>query len=711
MAALAEEVERLRTSPTAAQVQQWLAQHHHYHHDQHHHHLNGSTAGTQGNIYTQTFFSRLHLANRDPLPFGENYSVVLQPLTRRPRPRSASLAQVAACVTRAALAFWAGLSGPDRDQFLRRVEGTTTTTTGHSQLPECGQYHALFGSARLPAQGHDTQHSSPSPILFSSSSTSSSPSQASFVVACRGHLFAVTVPSRDVPSASAAGLRATLAAIARHVSGAQLRPASASGHHHQLMGLLTCMERDAAAALRARVAQQHPECKHVLSVVQDALFLVCLDDADADDSDGNVDSTASQVETDGVRVEAGELERRRRLRTVFNGVPDLARGQCNRWFEKGLQFIVASDRRQAGDGAGGDDGGADVMIGLNVEHSFADSGVVHKLCSFLWQEAQADEEDSGDDCYDGDEVQPYEWRHLNWGPLDDDDELRGQLSQVRVAVIEQTRALADTTVDCIVHGVGRQFFKDHSASPDACFQIALHIASCVDEAKYVWNLETLDARHYLDGRLMIADVFTAEFRALQAALFAHLAMDGDRGETGGDVDSGGARLRDALDACGENEGLVALFEKAIDAHLEVLARHKAGMESYLHLFLLTNEMGTLPDHPPHALTDNPTYEAAYRHHIVGSNLGNDAGMSPTSNLLRAWIEFVFSGIPPAQSMDVLGYMLADDHIKLTLTSRSAIRRSFLPTLVTALALVQRWARRRAAGHATIATTVSHPASL
>jgi len=69
----------------------------------------------------------------------------------------------------------------------------------------------------------------------------------------------------------------------------------------------------------------------------------------------------------------------------------------------------------------------------------------------------------------------------------------------------------------------------------------------------------------------------------------------------------------------------------------------------------------------------------------------------------AGIEFVFSGIPPEQSMDVLGYMLADDHIKLTLTSRSAIRRSFLPTLVTALSLVQRWARRRAA--------TSHTASL
>jgi hypothetical protein len=55
----------------------------------------------------------------------------------------------------------------------------------------------------------------------------------------------------------------------------------------------------------------------VFSVVQDALFLVCLDDAHADDvdsdSDGNVDSTASQAEADGVRVEASELERRRRV--------------------------------------------------------------------------------------------------------------------------------------------------------------------------------------------------------------------------------------------------------------------------------------------------------------------------------------------------------------------------------------------------------------
>jgi hypothetical protein len=88
---------------------------------------------------------------------------------------------------------------------------------------------------------------------------------------------------------------------------------------------------------------------------------------------------------------------------------------------------------------------------------------------------------------------------------------------------------------------------------------------------------------------------------------------------------------------------------------------------------------------------------------VGSNLGNDIGTTDvalrvtfphTLTLARTHthkgIEFVFSGIPPAQSMDVLGYMLADDHIKLTLTSRSPIRPSFLATLVAALALVQRW---------------------
>jgi hypothetical protein len=120
----------------------------------------------------------------------------------------------------------------------------------------------------------------------------------------------------------------------------------------------------------------------------------------------------------------------------------------------------------------------------------------------------------------------------------------------------------------------------------------------VHEAKYVWNLETLDARHFVDGRLIIADVFTPEFRELQAALFTALGMtpaprDSDRQAEAESATDSDTRLRDALARCGEDTELVTLFRRAVDAHLRVLAQHKAGMESYLHLCLLANEMNTV----------------------------------------------------------------------------------------------------------------------
>jgi hypothetical protein len=157
------------------------------------------------------------------------------------------------------------------------------------------------------------------------------------------------------------------------------------------------------------------------------------------------------------------------MRTVFNGLPGLERGECSRWFEKGLQILVTGDleSRQTTDHGSvrRDD---DVAIGINVEHSFADSGVVHKLCSFLWKEAQS--------CYANavaplDAGESLEWQRLDWGRLD--AALREKLGDVQAALVERDRALDSTTVDCTVHGVSRQFFKDHHWSPDACFQIGM----------------------------------------------------------------------------------------------------------------------------------------------------------------------------------------------------------------------------------------------
>jgi len=54
------------------------------------------------------------------------------------------------------------------------------------------------------------------------------------------------------------------------------------------------------------------------------------------------------------------------------------------------------------------------------------------------------------------------------------------------------------------------------------------------------------------------------------------------------------------------------------------------------------------------------------------------------------VDFVFSGLPPIKSPNVLGYMLLYDHINITFTSRKEVTSIFLPTLVASLALVHQW---------------------
>lgn len=58
------------------------------------------------------------------------------------------------------------------------------------------------------------------------------------------------------------------------------------------------------------------------------------------------------------------------------------------------------------------------------------------------------------------------------------------------------------------------------------------------------------------------------------------------------------------------------------------------------------------------LTNHKLYERLFDQKLASSNLGNDAGVG-----------FVFSGVPPEGSPDVIGYMLRDHDIMVTFTTR------------------------------------------
>jgi len=83
-------------------------------------------------------------------------------------------------------------------------------------------------------------------------------------------------------------------------------------------------------------------------------------------------------------------------------------------------------------------------------------------------------------------------------------------------------------------------------------------------------------------------VFTSEFRDLQTEIFSSILWPKEPKS-----ENINSQLQQMLDVCGKDESMIALFEKAIKAHGDVLLRHKNGSECYLHLFFLTNDAGLI----------------------------------------------------------------------------------------------------------------------
>lgn len=492
-AGLEAAVQGLRSSQVAQRAQEWLVAHHHSPPTYDDEDKNKDTkeedeSGTKGNVYTHSFFSALHLKNRDPLPFGENYSVLLSPLTCKTATATghhhhhagpSSMVEMAACVARAALDFWAGLSGPLEEQrltFLRKVEGKTWS----GELPESSQYYDLFGSARLPATECDEQLFAPVfPHHHRRGKEVSQDQQFVFVIARKGHFFAVSLrpcPHSALGVPSISDLALTLRAIAEKADALCCK---GSGNGSRLMGLLTCMERDDAAKWRNRLAVQ-PNTQQVLTTIQGALFLLALDET-VQESTENAQDDDIEIVTDGIRTE--DTLQMRQLYSLLNGVPNLeGEGECNRWFEKGIQIIVADAKHESKEN---NLGPGQLWVGINVEHSFADSGAVHKMASFVWEEAQSylmsDASLAGSSS-----AAPLEWQQLEWDAIEDD--LAQRLLAVKDSILVEAQASLTKTIVCKIRGIGRQFFKNNLVSPDCCFQIGTLLPLIVAEHNHLTRI-------------------------------------------------------------------------------------------------------------------------------------------------------------------------------------------------------------------------------
>jgi carnitine O-palmitoyltransferase 2 len=267
---------------------------------------------------------------------------------------------------------------------------------------DMSQYGRLFATSRIPgtvADGGDWLHTADA--------------ARHVAVLARGHVYTLTVLAADGAPVLASVLARALLAIERDAR--DRAPAQAS------VAALTSESRDAWAALRPELAATNGA---QLRAVDDALFVVALDDSAAPSNDNEADASA-----------AG--------RTFLCG------DARSRWFDKSLQLIVC------GNGA----------AAINFEHSWGDGVSVLRLANELHDDAGFVSPDRVAKADDG------EWARVDFA-----------LSPRLVAGVGAARARFARDVDRLslealkVDGFGKRFFKSKNITPDGCVQQAIQLA-------------------------------------------------------------------------------------------------------------------------------------------------------------------------------------------------------------------------------------------
>ncbi|KAL6070341.1 hypothetical protein QOT17_006877 [Balamuthia mandrillaris] len=235
------------------------------------------------------------------------------------------------------------------------------------------------------------------------------------------------------------------------------------------------------------------------------------------------------------------------------------------------------------------------------------------------------------------------------------------------------------TCEFSIRNLDRNFFKQKGYSPDACFQIALQMAYndySEDKKLITSNVETIDARHFQGARLILVDTATPQLCQFMRCYINNIRETNNR------------KNGEAAQTEEKKRKMKQLFTKAVEAHQQLIRETAtSGKETYLHLFFLSNEPQVVSITPQveneeeeeeekqqqqeqqqqeeegqqeeqEGLTNHKLYERLFDQKLASSNLGNDAG-----------VDFVFSGVPPEGSPDVIGYMLRDHDIMVTFTTR------------------------------------------
>ncbi len=440
------------------------------------------------NSWLETWWNRLaYLEYRESCVINVNFAM---PFRRCATPPSQTAR--AAAVTRVAL------------QYKRLVDERMLPPEPQpsDQLP----HTRIFNACRVPAPGCDRQ--------------ARYPPNDTVVCVCRDQFWVL----RGAAAASAAQLEQTFARVAH-----QSRQAPE-------VGALTFLHRDEWAAGREALVRLGSNAA-ALEAIQEAAFVVCLDDA----------RPATPDELFDLLLMGDAL------------------ACSNRWFDKPLQFIFFANGE----------------AGLNGEHSPVDGEPVARIMDWILdreeEELQSVRAGNGGEL----EVSPIEWTL--------DDGLRRLMRRALVTAAAQIANLGSRQL--IFEGYGKDSIVQCKVSPDAWVQAALQLAHVRLHGRLAPTYESASTRKHLAGRTETGRTLTPELARFCRLMGDAAAQPAARREALATAAAAHvAYMREACDGRGVDRHLLALRLLAAEAELAHPFLADPAMAASSHWRLSTSQL-------------------------------------------------------------------------------------------------------------------------
>jgi len=313
--------------------------------------------------------------------------------------------------------------------FKEELDNQKLCPDMEKDCPLCmSQFSRMFSATRIPGKGTDI-------FRTSCSVEDPSPIAAEHIVVIRnGHLFRLQVMGRDGYIKKKEPIVSALEYIIP-LSDVPLPDGES-------VGILTSINRDEWASARSKMIGLSEVNKNNLTVIEDSLFVVCLDDSWPSDRN---EASAVMLHGDG----------------------------RNRWFDKSLEFIICKDGTAA----------------INMEHSSIDGSSIVTLTGFI-SRSEIHKHNVEGNCSEDMKVEELDFLL--------DDELHRELEK---ACKWFDAFAADTSVRVLdFKDFGKDVIKTFGLSPDGFVQMALQLSVFKLYGKPLMTYEPIGTRRFLHGR-------------------------------------------------------------------------------------------------------------------------------------------------------------------------------------------------------------------